>query len=614
MDGRASMKPIDRSTGVCRFAATLRMCALLVSSAISLIAPTPALSQFGIPGIIKSWHATQAAHFLEQATFGPSFAQNPSDPNYPVSVARVQALGYERWLNEQFGMPVLYPNDPAVPSVGTNYVYPKDPGTCPNGGICWSPTNLDSTTCGNICNRDNYTAYPLQVQFYTNALKGADQLRQRVAWALTQIFVVSQVDIHLSSWMTRYLQLFDRNAFGNFRQLLYDITLNPAMGQYLNMAGNVKTNVNENYAREVLQLFSIGLNKLNPDGTLRLDAQGNPIPTYGQDEITDFARVFTGWNLAAQLAPGIPNYRDPMVVASETRHDTDPKTLLDGAGLPGGQGAATELNEALDNIFNHPNVGPFIGAQLIQHLVTSNPGPDYVASVTSAFNTGTYTSGSGTIFGSGNRGDMRAVIAAILLDPEARTSPTSAAYGHLREPVLFITNTLRALGITRDAVNYTTDFVLGESFLPTNMVMGQDVFRSPTVFNYYPPDNQMSCATPPNCPLAPEFALQSTATALARINFIYNIVYHRMPTSQPNRPTGTWIDTTPFEAKAAGDAHALIDDLNDRLMHGAMTDAVRAIVRDAVTAIPDSDRAGLTARVREAMYLIGTASQYQVER
>src|SRR5207247_1073178 len=199
-------------------------------------------------------------------------------------------------------MPVLYPNDPTVPSVGTNYVSPKDPGTCPNGGICWSPTNLDSTTCGNICNRDNYTAYPLQVQFYTNALKGADQLRQRVAWALTQIFVVSQVDIQLSSWMTRYLQLFDRHAIGTFRQLL---------------------------------------------------------------------------------------------VASETRHDTDPKTLLDGAGLPGGQGAATELNEALDNIFNHPNVGPFIGAQLIQHLVTSNPGPDYVASVTSAFNTGTYTSGSG---------------------------------------------------------------------------------------------------------------------------------------------------------------------------------------------------------------------------
>src|SRR5205814_336968 len=390
-------------------------------------------------------------------------------PNYPVSVAHVQALGYESWLNEQFGMPVLYPNDPGVPSVGTNYVSPKDPDTCPNGGICWSPTNLDSTTCGNICSRDNYTAYPLQVQFYTNALKGADQLRQRVAWALTQIFVVSQVDIHLSSWMTRYLQLFDRNAFGNFRQLLYDITLNPAMGQYLNMAGNVKTNVNENYAREVLQLFSIGLNKLNPDGTLRLDAQGSPLPTYGQDEITNFARVFTGWNLAAQLAPGI-------------------------------------------------------------------------------------------------RGDMRAVIAATLLDPEARTSPTSAAHGHLREPVLFITNTLRALGITRDAVNYTTDFVLGESFLPTNMVMGQDVFRSPTVFNYYPPDNQMSCATPPNCPLAPEFALQSTATALARINFIYNIVYHRMPTSQPNRPIGTWIDTTPFEAKAAGDANALIDDLNGRLM------------------------------------------------
>src|SRR6266513_1431980 len=423
--------PVHRSTGVCRVTertvTALRTCALLVGSGISLIAPTPALSQVGIP-------ANDAARFLEQATFGPSFAPDPGDPNYPASVAHVQALGYENWLNEQFGMPVLYPNDPAVPSVGTDYVYPKDPGTCANGGICWSPTNPDPTTCGNLCIRDNYTAYPLQVQFYTNALRGADQLRARVAWALTQIFVVSQVDIHLSSWMTRYLQLFDRNAFGNFRQLLYDITLNPAMGHYLNMAGNVKTNVNENYAREILQLFSIGLNKLNPDGTLQLDAQGNPIPTYGQDEIADFARVFTGWNLAAQLAPGIPNYRDPMVVTSETRHDTDPKTLLDGAELPGAQAAATELNEALDNIFNHPNVGPFIGTRLIQHLVTSNPSPGYVASVAGVFANS----------GRNVRGDMKAVIQAILLDPEARTVTGSNSYGHEREPLVRLANLYRA--------------------------------------------------------------------------------------------------------------------------------------------------------------------------
>ena len=201
--------------------------------------------------------------------------------------------------------------------------------------------------------------------------------------------------------MTPYLQLFDHDAFGNFRQLLYDITVNPAMGEYLNMRGNVKTNVNENYAREILQLFSVGLNLLNSDGTVQVDADGNRIPTYGQDTITNFAKVFTGWNLDQQVAPGILNYRDPMLVTSENNHDRTAKTLLDypGAvsrGLPGGQDARTELNAALDNIFNHPNVGPFIGKLLIQKLVTSNPSPNYVQNVTNAFNAGSFTGPGGT--------------------------------------------------------------------------------------------------------------------------------------------------------------------------------------------------------------------------
>src|SRR5207302_1617874 len=238
------------------------------------------------------------------------------------------------------------------------------------------------------------------------------------------------------------------------------------------------------------QLFSVGLNLLNSDGTVQVDADGNRIPTYGQDTITNFAKVFTGWNLDQQVAPGILNYRDPMLVTSENNHDRTAKTLLDypGAvsrGLPGGQDARTELNAALDNIFNHPNVGPFIGKLLIQKLVTSNPSPNYVQNVTNAFNAGSFTGPGGTRFGSGQRGDMRAVIAAILLDPEARTVPTDANFGHLREPALFITNTLRALGIVAaDGSGYTTDFVLGASFLPaganTNVRMDQDVFRPPT--------------------------------------------------------------------------------------------------------------------------------------
>jgi uncharacterized protein (DUF1800 family) len=563
-----------------------------------------------------------AVRFLEQATFGPSFATDPSDPNYPVSVTHLTAdTCFEGWLQEQFNAPVLYQDDPSVPTVGTNYANVSDPGGCDDtaggGGICWVPVNPLATCTNNgssTCNRDNYTAWALQNQFFQNALTGPDQLRQRVAWALTQIDVVSETDagIRPASWMTPYLQLFDRDAFGNYRWLLYDLTVNPAMGEYLNMRGNTKNNVNENYAREVLQLFSIGLNQLNDDGTLQVDGNGIPVPTYGQDVIAALAHVFTGWNLDQQIQPGSnPNYRDPMI-PNEAQHDTNPKTLLDGQGLPGGQGAWTELNAALDIIFSHHNVGPFIGQQLIHKLVTSNPSPGYVQRVTNAFNSGSYTGPNGTPFGSGNRGDMQAVIAAVLLDNEARTAPTDASYGHLREPVLFITNTLRALNGVVDANGSpTTDFVLGDQFLPsganTNIRMDQDVFRPPTVFSYFPPDNQLQGSSL----VAPEFAIQSTSTALARVNLIYDVAYKKMPTNAKNSPLGTWIDTTPFEPESAGDATALVDDLNMRLMHGTMSSALYGIVQNAVQAI---DEANATARVQQAIYLIASSSEYQVER
>jgi uncharacterized protein (DUF1800 family) len=545
----------------------------------------------------------------------------------------VQDVCFEGWLQEQLTAPVLFPDDITVPYIGTNYFSPADPGNCndgtaANGGLCWSPANATATCTNNgtsTCNRDNYTAYLLQQEFYSNALTGPDQLRQRVAWALTQIDVVSEIDLVRSSWMTPYLQLFDRDAFGNFRQLLYDISLNPAIGEYLNMRGNTKQNVNENYAREILQLFSVGLNLLNPDGTLATtaDCSAAPCPTYTQETITNFARVFTGWNLDQQIQPGsIPNYRDPMIVTNQNNHDTNPKTLLDypnavNRDLPGGENAQTELNEALDNIFNHPNVGPFIGNLMIQKLVTSNPSPAYVQGVANAFNTGSFTGPNGTVFGSGQRGDMRAMIAAILLDPEARTAPPAAIFGHLREPVLFITRTLRASGIVAaDGSGYTTDFVLGDSFLPSgsthNLRMDQDVFRPPTVFSYFPPDNQLQFGG--FSLLAPEFGIQSTSTALSRINFMRDIAFRQMPTDAKNRPLGTWIDTSPFEAEAAADASALLNDLNNRLMNGTMTDSLRNIVLNKVTDPSTCAVDNLTCRVQEAIYLIVSSSEYQVER
>jgi uncharacterized protein (DUF1800 family) len=580
--------------------------------------PTPPHFAAAMQNTGCSLAATDAVRFLEQATFGPSFATDPSDPNYPASVTHVMNdVCFEGWLQEQLSASVLYPDDPTVPSVGTNYTYPSDPGSCNDGaaggGVCWSPQSAAASCSNNgpsTCNRDNYTAYALQQQFFANALTGPDQLRQRVAWALTHIDVVSEVDIGIppASWMTPYVQLFDRDAFGNYRQLLYDLTLNPAMGEYLNMRGNRANSLNENYAREILQLFSIGLNQLNDDGTVQVDGNGIPIPTYDQTVITSFARVFTGWNLASQLAPGVPNYRDPMVVTSG--HDTNPKTLLDGQTI--NDDPAGELNEALDIIFNHHNLGPFIGRQLIQQLVTSNPSPAYVTDVTVAFNTGSFTGPNGTQFGSGARGDMQAVIAAILLDPEARNVPFDPNYGHLREPVLFITNTLRALtGVVDASGNPTTDFVLGDQFLPsgtsTNVRMGQDVFRPLTVFSYFPPDYRL----PGTTLFAPEFAIEDTSTSLARINFIYDIAYHRLPTNAKNSPLGTWIDSTPFEAESAGDASPLLDDLNLRLMHGNMSQALYGIVQLAVQGIPEADATG---RVREAIYLIASSSEYQVER
>ncbi|MGH9165898.1 MAG: DUF1800 family protein, partial [Acidimicrobiales bacterium] len=364
----------------------------------------------------------------------------------------------------------------------------------------------------------------------------------------------------------------------------------PVMGQYLDMAGNSRANPNENYAREVLQLFSIGVHELNDDGTIRLDGAGRPVPSYDQAAVVAFSRVFTGWNFAAAPATGIVNYRDPMVL-TQGNHDVAVKTVLSGLTLAANQNGNTELNAALDNIANHHNVGPFIGRQLIQKLVTSNPAPDYVGRVTAAFNDN----------GAGVRGDMKAVVRAILLDPAARPASPDARFGKLKEPVLAITNLLRAFSTTEA----TTDFVLGDSFLPANLRLGQDAFRSPSVFNFYPPD----ALAPGTDLLGPEFALQSTATSLARVNLVYSLVYKTLGTSA-DRPKGTWVDLAEL-LPAASDASALVDAVGQRLLYGRMSEAMKRIVVERVNAVPAGDALG---RARKAVYLVATASAYQVQR
>ncbi len=499
--------------------------------------------------------------FLEQSTFGPT----------PELVEHVREIGFASFLDEQFDAPASsYPTLPLYPTT-------RDTVACPNGSTC---------------QRDNYTQYPTQTRFFQNALYGPDQLRQRVAFALHQIIVVSGVEITQPSWMAPYLQTLDRHAFGNYRQLLYEITLNPAMGNYLDVNGNTRTRPNENYAREVLQLFSIGTARLNPDGTPQLDEAGQTIPTYTQATVNDFARVFTGWRFAPAPRTGVPNYIDSMV-PNEAQHDVAAKTLLNGAVLPAGQNTRSDLDDAIDNIFNHPNVGPFISKQLIQHLVTSNPTPAYVARVTAVFD------GEG----SGTRGDLKEVVRAILLDPEARGDrKADPSYGRLRHPVQFVAGILRAFGARSADGTSASDGYLN----PQTTAMGMDVFRPPSVFSYFAP----STGVPGSGGLrGPEFGILSTSTALARLNFVNTIVFSRINVGT-NAPSGTSLDFSPLLPLAAKPA-SVVDWLDELLLHGTMSDAMRSSVVMAVTAVPASNA---LKRARTAAYLVLTSSQYQVER
>lgn len=554
------------------------------AGALAMPAPYPAPVPTPVPTPRSYTGAATSAdtvRFLEQATFGPT----------PAEITRVQNMGFRAYLNEQFSAPMS--------SYPTLTLMPTDTSQgCPTG----SPST---------CVRDNYQMYPLQLKFFQNALSGNDQLRQRVAFALHQIFVVSGNEVSLPSWMSPYLQTLDRNAFGNYRQLLQEVTLNPGMGLYLDMLGNSRSNPNENYAREILQLFSVGLDKLNLDGTPQLDAQGNRIPTYDQTTITNFARVFTGWRLAAPkitviggVSYNVFNYQDPMIVTSENNHDIAQKVLLDGVVLPAGRNSTQDLTAALDNIFNHGNVGPFIGRQLIQHLVTSNPSPAYVERVARVFNNncaGLYADSPC----SGARGDLKAVVTAILLDPEARGDvKTDPAYGRLREPAQFITNLLRASGANSDGY-----------LNPNSTTLDQNVFQPPTVFNYYPADYVL-----PGTTLAgPPFGILSTTTSLRRANFV-NTILNNGVAPGTNAPTGTQVPLTAL-LPLASDPTALVNELDRIMMHGTMAQCVdkpspappcmRTVIRDAVASVSASNT---LSRARMAVYLVASSSQYQIER
>jgi len=478
-----------------------------------------------------------AARFLEQSTWGPTQG----------TILHVQQVGFQGFLNEQFAAPM------------SKYT---------------APGASDDIRFA-------------QKQFFVHAAQGPDQLRQRVAFALAQIMVISAGKIGDPSAHTLWMNMMQNDAFGNFSTLLKDVTLSPAMGNYLDMANNdgcTGCAPNENYAREVLQLFSIGLVQLNPDGTPQVDGSGVPLPSYDQDTIEGFAHTFTGWSYPPKPGKSASFYSEPYfsgpMVSFENHHDKGSKQLLNGTIVAAGGTAQADLDAAMQSIFNHPNVGPFISSQLIQKLITSNPSPEYVGRVTQVFNDN----------GQGIRGDLKAVISAILLDPEARRGDDSAQVqasdGKLKDPVLHILSMLRALKATTD----------GDQLMYYAADMRQEPFNPPSVFNFFPPDNVI----PGTTLRGPEFKIFNQTTTTSRINFVNSLVYG-------NVGANTKTDISGYVA-VAGDVNALIDAVAGVLVHGQLSADARNTLVSALSAIPDNTR-----RAKAAIYLIGSASQAQVQ-
>jgi uncharacterized protein (DUF1800 family) len=547
-----------------------------------------------------------AARLLQQATFGATRDE----------IVRVAGIGADAYLNEQFSAP----QTSHLTAVRTNPNYPPRP---------WSV---------------------LQPSIWKQYFEAPDQLRQRVVFALSQILVVSQQNNTLLDQgcsIAGYLDMLGANAFGNFKDILKQMTLSPAMGQYLDMKQSAKADPvlnavpNENYARELLQLFSIGTVMLNNDGSPQF-VGGKAVDTYTEATVQDFARALTGWTFANQdqtkswrwLYPDVPYPNDAATAeaacvawstpmqpwtaayqsADNTRtiqggaHDTAAKKLLDypnaasfNRDLPANQSAMQDLDAVINNVFNHPNVGPFIGELLIQRLVTSNPSGAYVLRVANAFNNN----------GAGVRGDMRAVVRAILLDPEARASVGNqpASYGKLREPVIRFTQAHRAFGARMQNGDYSTlwDFSGSDA-------LGQNPLKAPSVFNYYHPDFA------PTGPLAtaglygPEFEITSSATISGFMEFSKWAMIGGF--GQYETDTGKWLKPNyDLYVGLAPTPAILVDELNLLLMAKSMSPTFRAKLIDVATKLTDSNvPLQNLERVKTLKWLILNSPEYSIQK
>lgn len=471
-----------------------------------------------------------ALRLLEQGTFGPTAAD----------VALVKADGADRWFARQWTL-----SETAIPD------------------------GLDN-------NR-------LRSQVFLNMANAPDQLRQRVMFALSQTLVVSTAKNVNGYEMIPWVRLLSRHAFGNYRTLLREVALSPSMGKYLDLANSRKaTNgsaPNENFPRELMQLFTIGIWELNQDGTYRVDATGWPIPTYTQKDVAEVARALTGWTYPTR--PGAtplstnPEYFVGMMEPRPASHDTGAKALPGGVTLPANQTVTKDLDDVIDALFQHPNTPPFVAARLIRSLATSNPSPGFVARVADVFVNN----------GSSVRGDLAAVVRAILTDPEA--SIPDPVGGRLKDPVLQVIGLGRALGAQITDPNMFM-YIFGN--------LGQAVLSPPTVFSFYSP-----LASLPHHPdlFGPEFQIYGPALAIQRANFIYTILNGEFGNAFR-------VDLLPFTS-VAGNPAALVEKVNQTLLFGRMSKDLRQIITAATAATSDSRQ-----RALGALYLAAISAEFAV--
>ncbi|WP_374661934.1 DUF1800 family protein [Inhella sp.] len=512
-----------------------------------------------------------AARFLCQASFGPTGA---------AQIDAMVQLGFDAWISGQAKRPA---------ALHIDYLQAQR-------------------------NRDGKTYVPEELSYeaiWQQWLWGEDQLRARMSWALLQFFVISNIAPDLRPHaMSSYLDLLNRNAFGNFRTLLGEVSRHPAMGYYLNMLKSQKenpvegTHPNENYPREVLQLFSIGLVKLNPDGSTQLDGNGRPIPTYDEPVIRGFARAFTGWGFGGLnttdpkdfLCPDENNealWQRPME-AWPAFHEPGEKLLLDGRRLPAGQTPQKDLDDALDCIFQHPNVGPFFGRQMIQRFVTSNPSPAYVARVAAAFANN----------GRGVRGDLLAVLRAVLLDKEARGDAAGGAprFGKLREPVIRFAHFLRALGATSTSGSNRIHYLDS-----ADEALGQSPLLAPSVFNFYSPFFRPAGPLMDAGMVAPEFQITSETSTAGSLNFFHGLFQsggYGWPEEHRVR-----LNLEPLRL-LAGDATRLVDELDLLFFSLQMSAATRQRLLTLINAIAPNR---LRTRVRQALTVVALSPDFVVQ-